>query len=374
MTALSPKDPLDPQDPLYYAPKWLRDRPERAPRTEVAVSPLGKLPAQGTAFDPRYATQLEDAVAKALQDPTEPVDYTPEVRQRRPVVGIAAMLVAAMAVAACTALLYMFLNSGSKGPTQTADGSSEPQSDGMKSVATAANKAPQAGAAPALLVKDGSGEVNEPLSLGVNVTTLTPGATVTLIGLPNGARLSPGGRASSGEWLIGVSDLPVATVIPPPDYIGPINIAAELRDGTGKAISKSPVQLVWKQAETFAPALTAARKTSTSASSPVAAESQPAIRQIPPEEVNALLRRGEEFARSGDLAAARLLLQRAAEAHNARAAFVLAATYDPIIIEKIAANSPMANIELARVWYQRAQDWGSIDAPKQLEALASMRR
>jgi hypothetical protein len=99
----------------------------------------------------------------------------------------------------------------------------------------------------------------------------------------------------------------------------------------------------------------------------------PAVRQMPAEEVAGLVRRGEELARSGDLAAARLLLQRAAEAHNARAAFVLAATYDPIIIARIAVNSPLADVKMARAWYQRALEWGSADAPKQLEALASMR-
>ena len=69
-----------------------------------------------------------------------------------------------------------------------------------------------------------------------------------------------------------------------------------------------------------------------------------------------------------------LLLQRAAEAHNARAAFELAATYDPIVIKQLGNNTARPDLALARAWYQRARDWGSPDAAKQLEALASAER
>ena len=65
---------------------------------------------------------------------------------------------------------------------------------------------------------------------------------------------------------------------------------------------------------------------------------------------------------------------RGAEAHNARAAFELAATYDPIVIRQLGNNSARPDLALARAWYQRARDWGSPDAPKQLEALASADR
>ena len=74
---------------------------------------------------------------------------------------------------------------------------------------------------------------------------------------------------------------------------------------------------------------------------------------------------------NGDLAAARLLLQRVAETKNARAAFELASTYDPAVIKKLANNSIAADPALAQFWYERARDWGSPDAASPLEALAS---
>ena len=97
-------------------------------------------------------------------------------------------------------------------------------------------------------------------------------------------------------------------------------------------------------------------------------------RQIDPKEIAGLIKRGEELASSGDLPAARLLLQRVAEAHNARAAFELAATYDPIVIRQLGNNSARPDLALARAWYQRAREWGSPDAAKQLDALASAER
>ena len=84
-----------------------------------------------------------------------------------------------------------------------------------------------------------------------------------------------------------------------------------------------------------------------------------------------MMRRAEELISDGDLSAARVLLQRVAETHNARAAFQLAETYDPLATKKYGGAGSSANPTLAQQWYQRAKDWGSPDASKQLDALAS---
>ncbi|HET7847471.1 MAG TPA: hypothetical protein VFL51_00275 [Pseudolabrys sp.] len=93
-------------------------------------------------------------------------------------------------------------------------------------------------------------------------------------------------------------------------------------------------------------------------------------RQIKPEVITAMLKRAEGLISTGDIPAARLLLERAAEAHNARAAFELAATYDPTVIRQSGNIGPRPDLALARAWYQKARDWGSPDAGRQLDALA----
>src|SRR6185312_16725957 len=105
-----------------------------------------------------------------------------------------------------------------------------------------------------------------------------------------------------------------------------------------------------------------------------AAAADPDTRQIDPKELAALIKRGEELTSGGDIPAARLLLQRAAEARDARAAFDLAATYDPNIIKQFGNNGARPDPALAKTWYQRARDWGSPDAPRQLDALARIER
>ena len=94
------------------------------------------------------------------------------------------------------------------------------------------------------------------------------------------------------------------------------------------------------------------------------------VRHLDSDEVAALLKRGEGFIASGDLASARLVLQRAAEAGEAQAALSLAGTYDPIALEKLGLQGQKADIEKARTWYQRAQELGSAAAPGRLQLLA----
>ena len=86
------------------------------------------------------------------------------------------------------------------------------------------------------------------------------------------------------------------------------------------------------------------------------------------------MRRADELMTNGDLAPARLLLQRVAETKNARAAYQLATTYDPATMKKFGNISVVPDPALAQLWYQRARDWGSTDATGRLEALASQNR
>jgi TPR repeat protein len=81
------------------------------------------------------------------------------------------------------------------------------------------------------------------------------------------------------------------------------------------------------------------------------------------------LKRGQELAASGDIAAARMLLLRAAEARDPVAALTLAATFDPIILEKVRAYGVVPDVASALRWYEKAEEFGSKEAPLRLEAL-----
>jgi hypothetical protein len=102
-----------------------------------------------------------------------------------------------------------------------------------------------------------------------------------------------------------------------------------------------------------------------------AAPASPPMRALDPESIKLLMQQGEQFVASGDLASARLVFRRAAEAGDAAAALALGATYDPVVLAKIGVRGMGADVEKARSWYEKAKDFGSPDAPRRLETLAN---
>ena len=99
-----------------------------------------------------------------------------------------------------------------------------------------------------------------------------------------------------------------------------------------------------------------------------------AIHRLDPNEIASSLKRADELIASGDLAAARLVLRRAANAGDARAAMTLAGTYDPAILAKLGVHGFVPDVAMARVWYEKAKQFGSAEAPQRLELLASKRQ
>jgi hypothetical protein len=98
--------------------------------------------------------------------------------------------------------------------------------------------------------------------------------------------------------------------------------------------------------------------------------SPPALqRRLDGEEITLLLKRGKDLIASGDLAAARLVLQRAADANHAEAALALGATYDPFVLRELKVYGFTPDAAMARVWYEKAIELGSPAAPRRLEML-----
>ena len=94
-------------------------------------------------------------------------------------------------------------------------------------------------------------------------------------------------------------------------------------------------------------------------------------RHLDSDEVVSLINRGEDLIKSGDLSLARLALRRAAEAGDARAALLLAGTFDPNLLEKIRFQESKADAAMARFWYERAAQLGSAEASGRLQQLAN---
>jgi hypothetical protein len=296
-------------------------------------------------------------------------------RARRNGAFVVAICSAAVAgIAGGAVLLYVMNFNGPRDQSLSAKDSGTSLSATPQEKKAAMDQLIQRMTTPVLAVEDRDGNINEPLPLGVKVTGHTQGDTVNLSGLPADTKLTTGVSSAAGEWRVAVHDLPVTVVIPPRDYVGPMNIVAELPGDNGQPVLRRAVRLTWRQ-ETPHPGTAERIQAPAANASPATRTATPeTARQIDPKEIAGLIKRGEELASNGDVPSARLLLQRAAEAHNARAAFELAATYDPIVIRQLGNNSARPDLALARAWYQRAREWGSPDAAKQLDALASAER
>ena len=95
----------------------------------------------------------------------------------------------------------------------------------------------------------------------------------------------------------------------------------------------------------------------------------PAARRIDPDELAMLLKRAKGLLAIGDITAARLLLERAADAQEAEAALMLAGTYDSQVLGTHDMRSVTPDPAAARLWYQKAAQLGSPDAKRRLSQL-----
>jgi len=94
-------------------------------------------------------------------------------------------------------------------------------------------------------------------------------------------------------------------------------------------------------------------------------------RQLDRDELASMLQRADDFIKSGDLSSARLLLKRGAEAGDVRATLTLAGTFDPNVLKTLGFQEGVADIAMARLWYDRAQRLDAPEAQRRLQELAT---
>jgi len=94
------------------------------------------------------------------------------------------------------------------------------------------------------------------------------------------------------------------------------------------------------------------------------------VRALDREEIALLVRQGEQLIAAGDIAAARIVFQRASEAGDAAATVALAASYDPAVLKQIGAVGKHADLAKARSLYEKAERLGSAEATRRLQMLA----
>jgi hypothetical protein len=225
----------------------------------------------------------------------------------------------------------------------------------------------------------------EDVSLGVSVLGGSDGAVVVINGFPRGSTLSTGHPLEADGWELSAADLDKAIVHPPRHFVGAVDLAVELRLADHTTADLQFMHVEWTRpprAETLGSSASAPtmKSVGTPTTEGVRAEpgafesSEPNFHVAPGLDaatIAALIKRGEELVARGDLAGARVLLRRAAEAHDAQAALALGATYDPVVLQKRGVRGIAADIATARTWYEKAKEFGSSEAQARLQSLVS---
>jgi len=219
--------------------------------------------------------------------------------------------------------------------------------------------------------------VDQPVPLGVSVDNANDSDFLVVSNLTKGTALSAGLSVGDNGWSLDATEIKDAVIRPPPHFVGVMEITVSLFTGPDFKISRSqPLRFEWvaeKVPEKKLPEEQPPEAKVQQETPPEVKSRSQTIHQLSPEETAALLKRGNELVLSGDLAAARLVLRRAAEAGNARAAFALAGTYNPITLGKLQVHGLSPDLAIARHWYEKAKELGSPDALRELQVLAGKR-
>jgi hypothetical protein len=250
---------------------------------------------------------------------------------------------------------------------------SETKSDTVPAPAdTAAKKL----SAPRLVVNGASAENNEEILLGVGVESPHEGVTAVISGLAQGTTLSTGKPWGATGWIVPAGELATTMLRPPAGFTGTMEYAVALQLPDSTVIDRQSMRLEWAAPNAQLPAPAPTQAKAPAAATPPAAPppAQSTARNIDPQELALMVKRGEELLNTGDIASARLLLRRAAEARDARAALALAASYDPIVLNRLRVYGSAPDVTVARDWYEKARQYGSREAPQRLELLASQYR
>ena len=226
------------------------------------------------------------------------------------------------------------------------------------------------------------------VSVGVGAATFV--AMLAGVGAPEWLRRVDENTKALGARILGTSANPVA---PRPAEHAAVRVASQ--PASTPAISQPAPMPVISQPAPIMPELPAAGTRTTAPpvvaaatptqppvvaerpAPPLAPSAPPALpATVPPalsldrEEIAALYSRGEQLVTQGEIAAARLVFARAAEAGDARSALALGASYDPAVLRKLGVLGVMGDAALAREWYTKASGLGSSEAAQRIELMA----
>jgi hypothetical protein len=205
-------------------------------------------------------------------------------------------------------------------------------------------------------------------------------ALILIRGLPNSIALSQGRLFESGVWGIPATEINALKISSTTVAVGRSDLSVSLvaMDGTLLAEARSSLAI----GASAVPTVARPDRTDTAALRSVTPQEQQPLRDAAPlvkrltaeqtEQLLAIVKKGDEQMRVGNVSAARLLYRHAAESGLGAGALALAATYDA---HELAKHRVLGGVQSdpreAQIWYERARDLGSAEARERLVRLGA---
>jgi hypothetical protein len=214
-----------------------------------------------------------------------------------------------------------------------------------------------------------------PLPIAIGPAGALPkNSFVRVRGLPPTISLSEGYVTAPGAWSVPIHALASLQMIVPVGVAGRTDLSISLVAEDGAILAQAKAVLVIEPPppppppkEAKAPA-TAPRLVSPPAP---AAPRAPILSPADREAAERMIARGERESEQGNVAVARQFYLRAAQIGSARAAMLLAATYDPRELARAGVQGVQPNVAEARKWYERARELGAPEAEERLARLGA---
>jgi hypothetical protein len=181
---------------------------------------------------------------------------------------------------------------------------------------------------------------------------------VKVRGLPPTAALSEGHLIAAGSWAIALNALPNLKILLPADMTGSTDVVVSLVSLDGSVLAETKSTLVVRIAGASAPRANPYR-------------GDPNVTPEDRQRALDFVKKGHELMATGNVEAARMFYERAADAGLAQGAQALAATFDP---DELARRQVVGGLRpdpaAAKRWYERARELGADEADEPIRRLA----
>lgn len=190
------------------------------------------------------------------------------------------------------------------------------------------------------------------------------GSFIKVRGIPAMAALSAGHSIAPGAWAVPLAALPDLKMTLPAAQTGRSEVTVTLVASDGSVLAETKYTLT----------VSATPPQEIVKAAPIQVVPTLPAPQMSPEERERALRlvkKGDQQLAEGGIAQARLLYERAAEAGLAEGAMAVAATYDPVELDRLGVRGFKPDPAAARKWYERARQLGARDAEQRLQRLGA---